>query len=81
MSKVFANGPVIRKTQKMVLNAALLSTQHYIVRIKGKVKQSRKRSSALPLNLGVVANEKGSFGLPSIKVANFTFYLFFFDVS
>ena len=56
MSRVFANGPgdwvsipgrVIPKTQKMVLDAALLSTQYYKVRIKGKVEQSRKRSSAL----------------------------------
>ena len=30
-------GRVIPKTQKMVLDAALLSTQHYKVRIKGKV--------------------------------------------
>ena len=46
MVRVFANGPgdrgsipgrVIPKTQKMVLDAALLSTQHYKVRIKGKV--------------------------------------------
>ena len=29
----------------MVLNTALLNTQHYEVRIKGKVKQSRKWSS------------------------------------
>ena len=49
MSKVFANGlagwgsipgRVIPKTQKMVLDAALLSTQHYEVRCKGKVVQS-----------------------------------------
>ena len=43
ISRVFANGPglipdrVIPKTQKMVLDSALLSTQHYKVRIKGKV--------------------------------------------
>ena len=46
MSKVFTNGPgewgtipgrVTPKTQKMVLHTALLSTQHYKVRIKGKV--------------------------------------------
>ena len=46
MSWVFTNGPgdqgsipgrVIAKTQKMVLDAALLSTQQYKVRIKGKV--------------------------------------------
>ena len=51
MSRVFANGLgdrgsilgwVILKTQKMVLDAALLNTQHYKVRIKGKVEQSRE---------------------------------------
>ena len=60
MSRVFANGPgdrgsilgrVIPKTRKMVLDAALLSTQHYKVRIKSKVEQSRERSSALPYTL------------------------------
>ena len=57
MSRVFANGVgdqgsipgwVIPKTQKMVLDAAWLNTQHYKVRIKGKVKQSREKNSALP---------------------------------
>ena len=57
MSRVFASGPadlgsvpgrVIQKTQKMVLDDSLLSTQHYKVCIKGKVKQSMERSSALP---------------------------------
>ena len=57
MSKVFANGlgdrgsipgRVIPKTQKMVPDAALLNTQYYKVRIKGKVEQSREWSSALP---------------------------------
>ena len=56
MSIVFANGQgdrgsipgrVIPKTQKMVLDAALLNTQQYKVRIKSKVEQSRERSSAL----------------------------------
>ena len=46
MSRMFANDPadrasipnrVIPETQKMVLDAALLSTQHYKVTIKGKV--------------------------------------------
>ena len=54
---VFANGlgdlgsvpgRVIPKTKKMVLDASLLNTQHYKVRIKGKVEQFRERSSALP---------------------------------
>ena len=47
MSTVFVNGPgdrgsipgrVIPKTQKIVLDTALLNTQHYKVRINGKVK-------------------------------------------
>ena len=57
MSRVFVNGPgdrgsipvqVIPKTQKMVLDATLLNTQHYKVWIKGKVEQFRERSSTLP---------------------------------
>ena len=60
MITVFANGPgdhgsipgwVIPKTQKMVLDATLLSTQHYKVRIKGKVEQSREWSSTRPYTL------------------------------
>ncbi len=52
MSKVFANSPggqgsipgrVIPKTQKIVLDAALLNTQHHKVRIKGKVKVEQSR--------------------------------------
>ena len=35
-------------SSESVLDAALLNTQHYKVRIKGKVEQSRVRSSALP---------------------------------
>ena len=45
MIRVFANNPEdlgsILKTQKMVLDATLLNSQHYKVRIKGKVEQSR----------------------------------------
>ena len=52
VSRVFANGSipgrVIPKTQKMVLDAALLNTQHYKVSIKGELEQSREWSSALP---------------------------------
>ena len=49
MSRVFANDPgdrssipgrIISKTQKKVLDAALLNTRHYKVKIKGKVEQS-----------------------------------------
>ena len=55
MNRVFANGDrglipgqVIQKIQKMELDAALLNTQHYKIRIKGKGEQSKARSSALP---------------------------------
>ena len=60
MSSVFANGPenldsilarVIPKTQKILLDAALLNTQNYKVRIKGKVEQCREWSSALSYTL------------------------------
>ena len=54
---LFANGPgdlgsisgrVIPKTQKMVLDASLLNTQHYKVRIKGKVELSREGVAPSP---------------------------------
>ena len=57
MVRVFFNGPwnlgsipgqVIPKTKKMILDASLLNTQYFKVRIKGKVEQSRERSSAFP---------------------------------
>ena len=57
VGRVFANGPgdrgsipgrVIPKTFKMVLDTSWLNTQQYKVRIKGKVEQSKKMSSALP---------------------------------
>ena len=37
-----------QRLKKMVLDATLLNTQHYKARIKGKLEQSRERSSALP---------------------------------
>ena len=55
--RVFANGPgdlgsipgrVIPKTQKMVLDAFLLNTQHYKVRMKGKVGQFREGVAPSP---------------------------------
>ena len=60
MCRAFANSPgdrvsilgwVMPKTQKMLLDAALLNTQHNKVRIKGKVEQSREWSSAFPYTL------------------------------
>ena len=55
MSRVFANSlgeqgstprQVILKTQKLVLDTALRNTQHYKVGIKGKLEQSKEKSSA-----------------------------------
>ena len=52
MSRVFTNGLENRgsvpyqKSQKMVLDSALLNTRHYKIRIKGKVEQTRERCSA-----------------------------------
>ena len=37
-----------QRLKKMVLDSSLLNTQHYKVGFKGKVEQSRERSSALP---------------------------------
>ena len=60
MVRMFANGPgdlgsipgqVIPKTQKMLLDAVFLYTQHYKVGIKGEVEQSREKSSTLPYTL------------------------------
>ncbi len=60
MVRVFANvrgdlgsipGRVIPETQKMVLDATLLNTQHYKVQVKGKVEQSRERGCALRYTL------------------------------
>ena len=57
VGRVFANDPgdlgsiqghVIPKTLKVVLDISLLDTQHYKIRIKSKVGQSKERSSALP---------------------------------
>ena len=76
MIRVLTNGPgdlgsipgyVIPKTLKMVLDTSLLNTLQYKVRIKGKVEYHP------PLRLGVVAIEKGAFGLPSTTVTNFTY--------
>ena len=60
MGRMFNNGPgdwglipgqIILKTQKIVLDTALLNIQHYKVQIKGKVKQFKERSSTIPYTL------------------------------
>ena len=81
VGREFANGlgdlcsspsRVIAKTLKMVLDTSFLITEHYKVRIKGKVEQSRERCSAL---LCVVATAKGVFWSASTTVAKFTFLI------
>ena len=77
MSRVFTNGlgdrgsipgQVIPKTQNMVLDDTMLNTQHYKVQNKDKVEESREWSSALPLHLGVVTNEKDAFGHSRLRL-------------
>ena len=53
----------------MMLDAALLNTQHYKVSIKGKVDQSKEKVSALPYT------SVRAFGSLSTKVAKFTYLL------
>ena len=53
----------------MVFDTALLNTQQYKVRTKGKVEKFRERSSVLPLHLSVVSIEKGAFWSPSTTIA------------
>ena len=58
-SRVFTCGPgdqgsipgrVIPKTQKIVLDTAFLSIQHYKVRIKSEVEQSREGVAPSPIS-------------------------------
>ena len=48
-------GRIITKTQKMKLDAALLNTQQYKVRIKGKMEQSREGNSVVAIEKGALA--------------------------
>ena len=64
----------------LVLGTFLLNTQHYNVRIKGKVEHSSERSCRQlylqenekhpPLHFGVVEIEKEASGSPSTTIAN-----------
>ena len=60
----------------MVLNAALLNTQHK-VKIKSKMEQSKEWSSA---HRGVIAIEKRGFGSSSTKVVNFIYLLLYKNI-
>ena len=76
MSRVFANGPadrgsisgrVIPKTQKMVLDAALLNTKRYKVSIKGKEEQSREWRSTLSYTSMLYLLKKEPSGHPRLR--------------
>ena len=54
------------------IDATLLNTHHYKVRIKGSGEILGMELHS-PLHLSVVAIEKGAFGSPWTKVANFTY--------
>ena len=62
-----------QRLRKWWLIPPCLPLSIYKVRIKGKVEQSRKRSSAL--HVDVVAIEKGDIGSISIVIANSVLYL------
>ena len=66
------------KDSKMELDVPLHNTQHSKVWIKGKMEQSREKSSGLPLHLGVVAIEKGPFESPSTKVTNYITFTYIY---
>ena len=81
MSSIFANGSgdwdsipgrVLPKTQKIVLDAAFLSTQHYKVKIKGKVEIQGKELRP-PLHFGVVAVKHANY-LPWYSVEETTLF-------
>ena len=77
--RVFANGSgdlssipgrIILKTQKMVFDAVLLTTQHYKVRIKGKVEQYREGSSALSYTSVLYLLKRERSGQPQLRLPN-----------
>ena len=76
----FVNGPgdqgsipVIPKTQKIALHAALLGTQKY--QVGSGVKWSNPENQVAPFpDLGVVCIESGAFWSPSTTVVNLNFY-------
>ncbi len=84
MGRVFTNGSedqgsilgqVKPKTQKMVLDASLLNTQHYKVRIKGEVEQTRERSSALSYTSVLLLLKREPSGCPQLQSPT-SLYLF-----
>ena len=86
MGKVFANDPgdlgsipgrVIPKILKMVLDTSLFNTQQYKVCIKGKVDQSRERSSAIPYTSVWLLLKREPSGRYRLQLLNLSFKKFF----
>ena len=63
----------------MIRDAVLLNSQHYKVRIKGKVEQSREKSSALPYTHVQLLMKRKTSGLPKLRSPTYIYiYIFFF---
>ena len=87
MSRVFANGPrkqgsllgrVIPKTPKMVTDTSLLNTQHYKVRINGKVEQSKEWSSDLPYTTVLKLLKREPLGHPRLRSPTIYIYIYIY---
>ena len=66
-------GHVIPKTQKMVLDASLLNTQHYKEWTRGKWSNPGKGVASSPLHIIVVAIKKSVFRLLSTMFSQLTY--------
>ena len=60
----------------MVLDAALLNTQHYNLRINGEEEQCQGVEWHPPILYAVVAVESGALGSPTTGVANLYIYIY-----
>ena len=61
------SGQVIPKTQKIVLDASLLNTQYYKVRIKVKMNQSSERISTQPYSSMKLVLKREPSGHPQLR--------------
>ena len=73
-------GRVIPKTLKIVLDVSLLNTQHYKVRIKGKVEKFWERSSALPYTLVQQLSKREPSGHPRLWSPTLLIYIYIYPL-
>ena len=87
MVRIFAKGPgnrgsipgrIIVRTQNMVLDASLLSTQHYKVRIKGKLRNPRKREAPSSTTRCCRYVKRKPLGRPELQSANIYIYIYIY---